>query len=55
MAMIPEAVEIWGRDTAQSLTDQVKAQDRNIISASVSRGVRLLAQVGMLAGGRIWR
>lgn len=51
MAMIPEAVEIWGRDTAQSLTDQVKAQDRNIISASVSRGVRLLAQVGMLGWG----
>jgi len=51
MAMIPEAVEIWGRDTAQSLRAQVLAQDRNIVSASVSRGVRLLAQVCMLGWG----
>ena len=51
MAMIPEAVEIWGRDTAQSLTAQVRAQDRNIMAASVSRAVRLLAQVCMLGWG----
>ncbi len=36
MAMIPEAVTIWGRDTADSLIAQVRAQDRNIISASVA-------------------
>ncbi len=51
MAMIPEAVSIWGRDTAQSLTAQVQAQDRNIMSAAVSRAVRLLTQVGMLGWG----
>ena len=51
MAMIPEAVSIWGRDTAASLTAQVRAQDRNIVSAAVSRGVRLLTQVGMLGWG----
>lgn len=51
MAMIPEAVAIWGKDTAASLTDQVRAQDRNILSAAVSRGVRMLAQVGMLGWG----
>jgi len=51
MAMIPEAVSIWGRDTAASLTAQVRAQDRNIISAAVSRGIRLLTQVGMLGWG----
>ncbi|MYM57504.1 type I secretion system permease/ATPase, partial [Thalassovita mangrovi] len=51
LAMIPEAVTIWGRDTAASLTAQVRAQDRNVISATVSRGVRLLTQVGMLGWG----
>ncbi|MDB6179571.1 type I secretion system permease/ATPase [Paracoccus sp. Z330] len=51
LAMIPEAVAIWGRDTAKSLTQQVRAQDRNILSAAVSRAVRLLTQVGMLGWG----
>ncbi|MGR3198093.1 MAG: ABC transporter transmembrane domain-containing protein, partial [Paracoccus sp. (in: a-proteobacteria)] len=51
MAMIPEAVALWGRDTAQSLTAQVRAQDRNIMTAAVSRAVRLLTQVGMLGWG----
>lgn len=51
LAMIPEAVQIWGRDTAKSLGAQVLAQDRNIISASISKGVRLLTQVGMLGWG----
>ena len=51
LAMIPEAVSIWGKDTAASLTAQVRAQDRNIISAAVSRGVRLLTQIGMLGWG----
>jgi ATP-binding cassette subfamily C protein len=51
LAMIPEAVSMWGRDTAASLISQVRAQDRNIVSASVSRGVRLLTQVAMLGWG----
>lgn len=51
MAMIPEAVAIWGRDTAQSLTAQVRAQDRNIMTSAISRAVRLLTQVGMLGWG----
>ncbi len=51
LAMIPEAVSIWGRDTAASLTAQVRAQDRNIASAAFSRGLRLLTQVGMLGWG----
>ncbi len=51
MAMVPEAVRIWGRDTAASLTAQVRAQDRNIVSASISRGIRLLTQVAMLGWG----
>lgn len=51
LAMIPEAVNIWGRDTANSLTSQVRAQDRNVVTATISRGVRLLTQVGMLGWG----
>lgn len=51
LAMIPEAVHLWGRDTAASLRSQVSAQDRNIVSASITKAVRLLTQVGMLGWG----
>lgn len=51
LAMIPEAVTIWGRDSAASMRAQVRAQDRNIASAAASRGVRLLTQIGMLGWG----
>lgn len=51
LAMIPETVQIWGRDTAASLKAQVLAQDRNIIFAALSKGSRLLTQVGMLGWG----
>lgn len=51
LAMVPEAVRIWGKDTATSLTAQVRAQDRNIIFASMSRAVRLLTQIAMLGWG----
>lgn len=51
LAMIPEAVKIWGKDTANSLRAQVIAQDRNIVFASLSKGVRLLTQVTMLGWG----
>ncbi|UWQ22431.1 type I secretion system permease/ATPase [Jannaschia sp. W003] len=51
LAMIPEAVSIWGRDTAASLTAQVHAQDRNIVFAAISRAVRLLTQISMLGWG----
>ncbi|WP_108395436.1 type I secretion system permease/ATPase [Devosia submarina] len=51
LAMIPEAVRIWGRDTAFSLRSQVMAQDRNIIMASCSKACRMLTQVAMLGWG----
>ena len=51
LAMIPEAVTIWGRDAASSMAAQVRAQDRNILFAGLSRGVRLLTQVGLLGWG----
>ena len=37
LAMIPEAVKIWGRDTAGSLNAQVLAQDRNMTFACFPR------------------
>lgn len=51
LAMIPEAVGIWGRDTATSLKAQVVAQDRNIAIAALSKAVRLLTQVALLGWG----
>jgi ATP-binding cassette subfamily C protein len=51
LAMIPEAVRIWGKDTALSLRAQVRAQDRNIMLAGVSKVCRLLTQVAMLGWG----
>ena len=51
LAMIPEAVRIWGKDTANSLRAQVIAQDRNIAFASLSKMVRMLTQVTMLGWG----
>lgn len=51
LAMIPEAVRIWGKDMAGSLRSQVLAQDRNIAFASLSKAVRLLTQVTMLGWG----
>jgi ATP-binding cassette subfamily C protein len=51
LAMIPEAVRIWGRDTAGSLRAQVYAQDRNIIMSCLSKATRLITQVAMLGWG----
>ena len=51
LAMIPETVWIWGKDTGNSLRSQVVAQDRNVAFASLSKCVRLLTQVAMLGWG----
>lgn len=51
LAMIPEAVTIWGREASGSMAAQVKAQDRNIMFSGASRAVRLLTQVGLLGWG----
>ncbi|MHB2266119.1 type I secretion system permease/ATPase [Aliihoeflea sp. PC F10.4] len=51
LAMIPEAVQLWGKDTAASLRAQVIAQDRNIAFTALSKGSRMLTQVGMLGWG----
>lgn len=51
LAMLPETVQIWGKDTAASLKSQVIAQDRNITIAAISKACRLLTQIGMLGWG----
>ncbi|HEY6982525.1 type I secretion system permease/ATPase [Reyranella sp.] len=51
MGMVPEAVQIWGRETRDSLKAQVLAQDRNILLAGLSRLIRLLTQIALLGTG----
>ncbi|WP_349371524.1 type I secretion system permease/ATPase [Salinarimonas sp.] len=51
MGMTPEGVAIWGRETAESLTAQVMAQDRNIVLAGISKFLRLCTQVAILGYG----
>lgn len=51
MGMIPEGVAIWGRETAQSLTAQVKAQDRNTAMATISKFIRMTTQIAILGWG----
>lgn len=51
LAMIPEAVKMWGRETAGSLKSHVQAQDRNIIFTGVSKACRMITQVGLLGWG----
>ena len=51
MGMVPEAVQIWGRETRESLKTQVLAQDRNILLAGASKLIRLMTQIGLLGVG----
>lgn len=51
MAMIPEAVKMWGRETSGSLKFHAAAQDRNIVFAGLSKGSRMLTQVLLLGWG----
>ena len=51
MAMIPEAVKMWGRETAGSLRAQVQAQDKNIIFTGISKALRMITQITLLGWG----
>lgn len=51
MGMIPEGVQIWGRETAESLKAQVSGHDRNILMTGVSKLLRLCTQVSILGWG----
>ena len=51
MGMVPEAAQIWGRETRDSLRTQVLAQDRNILLTGVSKLIRLMTQVTLLGVG----
>jgi ATP-binding cassette, subfamily C, bacterial len=51
MGMVPEAVQIWGRETRESLKTQVVAQDRNVLLAGISKLIRLMTQIGLLGVG----
>ena len=51
MGMIPEGVQVWGRETVESLKAQVIAQDRNILMTGLSKFLRLCTQIGILGWG----
>ncbi|MEZ2128491.1 MULTISPECIES: type I secretion system permease/ATPase [unclassified Sinorhizobium] len=51
LAMIPEAVKMWGRETAGSLKSQVHAQDRNIVFSGLSKAARMVTQIMLLGWG----
>ncbi|HLP65902.1 MAG TPA: type I secretion system permease/ATPase, partial [Rhizobium sp.] len=51
LAMIPEAVKMWGNETAGSLKSHVAAQDRNIVFAGLSKACRMMTQIGLLGWG----
>lgn len=51
MAMIPEAVKLWGHDTAGSLKAHVRAQDRAIVFTGISKFCRMVTQIALLGWG----
>jgi ATP-binding cassette subfamily C protein len=51
LAMIPEAVKMWGRETASSLKAQVAAQDRNIMFSGLTKACRMITQITLLGWG----
>jgi len=51
MGMIPEGVQVWGRETVESLKEQVAAQDLNILMTGVSKFLRLCTQIAILGWG----
>jgi ATP-binding cassette subfamily C protein len=51
MGMIPEGVEVWGKETVESLKEQVTAQDLNILMTGLSKFLRLCTQIAILGWG----
>ena len=51
MGMIPEGVQVWGRETVESLKEQVAAQDLNILMTGISKFFRLCTQIAILGWG----
>ncbi|WP_291868883.1 type I secretion system permease/ATPase [Bradyrhizobium sp.] len=51
MGMIPEGVQVWGRETVESLKAQVVGQDRNILMTGLSKFLRLCTQIAVLGWG----
>jgi ATP-binding cassette subfamily C protein len=53
MGMIPEGVQLWGRETVESLKAQVEGHDRNIFMTGISKFIRLSTQITLLAWGAV--
>lgn len=51
MGMLPESVDLWGRDNANSIMAQMRANDRNAIVTGLSKLARLGLQIAVLGWG----
>jgi ATP-binding cassette subfamily C protein len=51
MGMVPEGVQLWMRETVESLKSQVAAQNWNAVVTAMSKFTRLCTQIGLLGWG----
>ena len=51
MGMLPESIDLWGRENAKSIMTQLGANDRSAMVTGLSKFVRLLLQIAVLGWG----
>ena len=51
MGMVPEGVQLWMRETVESLKSQVRAQNWNALITAMSKFTRLCTQIAILGWG----
>lgn len=51
MGMVPEGVQLWMRETVESLRSQVRAQNWNALITGLSKFTRLCTQIAILGWG----
>lgn len=51
LGMIREGVMLWGRETAEALKAQVRAQDLNMMMTAITKFARLATQIAILGWG----
>lgn len=51
MGMLNEGIMHWGASQAESLTGQIRGQERNVLISGTSKFVRLIAQIAILGVG----
>ncbi|MGI9385647.1 MAG: type I secretion system permease/ATPase [Methyloligellaceae bacterium] len=51
MGMLPESIDLWGRENAKSIMTQMRANDRSAMVTGLSKFVRLALQIAVLGWG----